>query len=56
VKEYVLQNHGPWRKVHLSFVENTGHTGFALEVTEMACALLVHLAVHGTIPVSTASS
>jgi len=41
VKEYVLQNHGPWRKMHLSFVENNGHIGLALEVIERGCALPV---------------
>jgi hypothetical protein len=41
VKESVLQNHGLWRKMHLSFVENNGHIGLALEVTEMGCALPV---------------
>ena len=39
--ECVLQNHGPWRKMHLSFIENTGHIGLALEVTKMGCALPV---------------
>jgi len=41
VTECVLQNHSLWRKMHLSFVENTGHIGLALEVIERGCALLV---------------
>ena len=39
--ECVQQNHGLWRNMHLSGVENTGHIGLALEVTEMGCALPV---------------
>jgi len=35
----VLQNRGPWRKMHLSVVENTVHIGLALEVTEKSRAL-----------------
>ena len=32
VTECVLQSQGLWRKMHLSFVENTGHIGLVLEV------------------------
>ena len=39
--ECILQNHCPWRKMSLSFVENTGLIVFGLEVTEMGCALPV---------------
>jgi hypothetical protein len=39
--ECVLQNHGAWRKMQQSAFENTVRIGFALEVTEMGCALSV---------------
>ena len=47
----VQQNHGLWRKMHLSGVENTGHIGLALEMTDGLCIAGSCLAI----PVSTAS-
>jgi len=41
VTECALQNHGPWSKMHLSVLENTGHISLAFEVKEMGCALPV---------------
>jgi hypothetical protein len=51
----LLQNHGPWRNMRLSVVENTVH-GFALDVIrDGLCIAGSCSAVCGTIPVSTAS-
>jgi hypothetical protein len=53
--ESVLSNHGPWRKMHQSFVENTGHDVLVSEVTDGLRIAGPCPALRGIIPVSRAS-